>query len=372
MHKLSVAALLALAIAAPAQTLVVDVNGGPGTNFTSIAAATAAAPSGAVLSIRAGNYPQFTIIGKSLTLLADPGVVVFSTAVGGTGIGISGLASGQTVVLKDLQVSQGFPTDSARIQCTNCQGPILFDSVRMASNANGLQFTVSNCDRLVVRHMDLGSGLQLLTVNNCNTVLEGCAFGGFTSGSAIVQQGGTLDLVDTATLGGLPFGVASSPIVVNGGELRLLGISSVFALGPIFLIGGTTGSVSIDPAVTLTGNGFAPGLTVVTKATSSLTTTFTGTHAEATLNAPSGWFGAIAISLPGPRVQLVGMDDAVWLDGGALQFLASGLTGPGTPVVASVPWTLGLLAGYPSMWQGVTFDPVDGLQVSNPSLLVLR
>lgn len=372
MHTLFAAAALSLAIAVPAQTFVVDVDNGPGTDFTSIAAATAAAPSGSVLLIRTGGYAEFTINGKSLTLLADPGVAVFNAALGGVAIQVLNLAAGQQVVLHGLEVAQATPYDGARIRCVNCQGAVLLDSVRKTTGVIDLQLQGTNCDRLLVRGMNSATSPVQVNLINSNTVLQSCTLGGFTVSSAIVQDGGTLDLVDSSAVGGVPLGAALPAVMLNGGELHLLGSSSVTGFGTVPCISGTGGTVLLDPGVALNGNGIAPAITVVTKPMSSLTTTFTGTHAEATLNAPAGWFGAIAISLPGPRVPLPGWDEAVWLDGGALQFLANGLTGPGSPVVASLPWTLGLLVGYPSMWQGVTFDPVGGLQVSNPALLVLR
>jgi len=247
---------LLLAAALSAQTFVVDAGNGPGTDYTSLAAATAAVPTGSTLRIRAGSFEGFVIDAKGVTLLADAGVVVSQTAAGGPAIDIASLAAGQDVVIDE----------------------------------------------------------------------------------------------------------------VLGGELHLLGTSRV--QGAYSSLTGT-GSVWVDAGVTISQI-VAPGVTVVMRPTSSLRTTFTGTHAEATLTAPNGWFGAIAVSVPGPRVQVPGMDDEVWLDGGSLQFVAQGLTGPGTPVVASLPYTPGALVGYPSMWQGVTYDPVDGLQVSNPSVLILR
>ena len=66
----------ALAAAAVAQTFIVDVNSGPGTNFTSIAAAVAAVPDGAVLEVRPGTYAAFTIQNKSLTVFGQAGVQV--------------------------------------------------------------------------------------------------------------------------------------------------------------------------------------------------------------------------------------------------------------------------------------------------------
>ncbi len=370
MRNGSLATFLLLAVVAPAQTFVVDASNGPGTDYTSLATATAAAPSGSVLMIRAGSYTQFTIDAKSLTLLADAGVVVAQSAAGGPAIDITNLAAGQDVVIDEVLVAASLPNETVR--CMNCQGAILIDSPLMASTSSEVWIHATNCDRLVLRDVvPAGAGTVNLRmhVDGCHTVLEHCVFGGLSITTTIVQQGGRLDLVDSRASAQWPLPTVQPPVILNGGELHLLGTSYVQgAYGSV--IG--TGSVWIDAGVTLSHTIAAAGVTVVMKPTSSLRTTFTGTALQATLKAPNGWFGAIAVSLPGPRVQVPGMDDEVWLDGGSLQFVAQGVTGPGAPIVASVPWSLGLLVGYPSMWQGVTYDPTDGLQVSNPSLLVLR
>ena len=89
-----------LAAVVPAQTFVVDVANGPGTNFTQIAAAVAYAPDGAVLQVRPGHYASFAITGKSLTIVGGPGVT-FGEMFSGS-ITIASLAQGQRVVLHGL------------------------------------------------------------------------------------------------------------------------------------------------------------------------------------------------------------------------------------------------------------------------------
>lgn len=72
-------ALLALALpllpatALAADVFVVDVSGGPGTDFTSIAAALSNAQNGDILLVRSGVYEGFASDGKAVTLVADQG-----------------------------------------------------------------------------------------------------------------------------------------------------------------------------------------------------------------------------------------------------------------------------------------------------------
>lgn len=64
--------LAAVGDPALAQTFIVDVNGGPGTHYKDLAKAVAAVPSGAVLRVRAGDYPSdFAFANKSLSIIGD-------------------------------------------------------------------------------------------------------------------------------------------------------------------------------------------------------------------------------------------------------------------------------------------------------------
>lgn len=72
-------ALFALALpllpatALAADVFVVDVSGGPGTDFTSIAAALSNAQNGDILLVRSGVYEGFASDGKAVTVVADEG-----------------------------------------------------------------------------------------------------------------------------------------------------------------------------------------------------------------------------------------------------------------------------------------------------------
>ena len=63
--------------AAASQTLVVDINNGPGTAYTSLIDAAANAPDGAVLEVRPGFYFGAVLVdAKSLSIFCDPGAVI--------------------------------------------------------------------------------------------------------------------------------------------------------------------------------------------------------------------------------------------------------------------------------------------------------
>jgi len=69
--------MLTFALAAiPQNTWTVDANNGPGTDFTDLPPAVAAAQSGDTIRMRAGSYTGTTITGKSLTISGDGAVVI--------------------------------------------------------------------------------------------------------------------------------------------------------------------------------------------------------------------------------------------------------------------------------------------------------
>ena len=70
MHTLRLFLFAVAALPIAAQTYVVDVNNGPGTNFTTLQTAITTVPAGSTLLVRAGNYfESLDIDGKSLSRL---------------------------------------------------------------------------------------------------------------------------------------------------------------------------------------------------------------------------------------------------------------------------------------------------------------
>src|SRR4026207_188330 len=62
---------------------IVDANSGPGTHFTDLPAAVAAAQSGDTILVRSGNYTAFYVTGKALTIRgAGQGTTVINLPTG--------------------------------------------------------------------------------------------------------------------------------------------------------------------------------------------------------------------------------------------------------------------------------------------------
>ena len=100
-----------------AGVIVVDVNSGPGSDYTLPSSAVLAAAEGDTILIRDGFYPSFTITGKSLTVIADGANVQISSS-----ITVEDLAAGQQVLVRGVQVDFG-------VKVYDCVGAVWFDQV---------------------------------------------------------------------------------------------------------------------------------------------------------------------------------------------------------------------------------------------------
>src|SRR4029079_10425594 len=99
-----------------ATTWTVDVNGGPGSQFTDIGSAVAASAPGDVILVRSGTYPAF-VTSKGLTILGL-GIV----SVNGQ-IALVGVPQFERTALLALQ-TQSLVVDS-------CAGPVLVQDVQV-------------------------------------------------------------------------------------------------------------------------------------------------------------------------------------------------------------------------------------------------
>lgn len=220
-------ALALFAIPASAGVIVVDVNGGPGSQFTQIGFAAQAAAEGDVILVRTGSYNPVFLGNKSLTIQADGGVTLVDPNFGGGGgLGIANLAASKRIVLRGLkfigQPDFGNGVYSTSMSAQNCAGAIWIDTC--TSNS---QVVVTNCAEVVVTNSSLRGGdsilpplppraaLDVATSNvfvHDTTLIGGTGHGASTSlpifvggdGSAALRiAGGTAFLSNCATRGGM-------------------------------------------------------------------------------------------------------------------------------------------------------------------------
>ncbi len=375
-HTLAVLSFASFAAVATAQTFVVDASNGPGANFTSLSAATAAAPDGAILLVRPGTYVDVAvqIVGKGLTILAEPGAKmqgVFSTL-----LWINGIAPTQAVVIRGLEFSAG-SLNPATVNCGNNAGRIFLDGVGQTSGGGPTRLLVDHCAALIARNC-LFRGACSST--DSVAVFDGCTFDGASSATPSInggftQVGGDVQFVDCLLRSNAVFGAAA--LTMTGGAVRINGTSALInAFSSGFVIVGT-GSVRVAPSVTLTGTApyFAATIaaTVVDTPRLRLDEIAPAGTWRGSLHGPIGHAGWVLVALPVNPFTLPFLADTDWLDPFTTFILNGGFPAAGAPVTAtlSMPAVTSTL-GFPVMWQGLTLDAVAGFQISNPEVSLLH
>lgn len=353
-------AIVSLTAVGIAQTYVVDAAGGPGSQFTSIAAAVAAVPSGAVLQVRAGVYAPFQIVGKGVTILGQSGVQISDVVFAPVTITVSGTSPSQSVVLRDLflRVPLGGPH---RVECTNCQGPVFIQRLGMDTFYGGArELRAQTCGQLFVA--DSGPfassfGGVAMEVIGSKVVFQNCVS---QSGSVGLQANTSQVQIADCTLIGLPaMGLSASAVRIAGASTLPQG------LGPTIT---GSGSVVADPSVVLGGSvASTVGYVVAGQGTVAATGGTLGTLANATMHGPAGHLGVLYLGSLGAPQPLAGFQHEAWLAGGTGVACALGVFGPPLTCSLLVPANP-LLSGSVFVWQGATYDPATGFAASIPAL----
>ncbi len=344
-----------------AQTFIVDAAGGPGSHFTSLGTAAASVPSGSTLLVRAGTYYPFAIDQKSLTVLGDPGAAVVIW----TPLEVKNLLAHQQVTLQGLQMSGLFSYPN--LHCKDNLGTVLVDGCRPPAN-QGLQCVVENCADIRIHDCDFFGGSSPLVVQDGNVRASQSSFRTLTY-SAIQILDGFVELADVTVSGG-PGG---APVWMLNGDLRLLGrsdlrvgSSTMPGSGPVL---SGSGAVRLDPNVilsTASGTPIGAGLAVTTRSMPVVAASAgtPGGSASASLEGPGTGIGALVVGLPAlPTTIVPGVDPGVMLPGTEIVMAIGSLAAPLTATY-SVPPVPGLRAVRVA-WQGASFDPLSGLQMSN-------
>lgn len=363
------AAVCLFAATATSQTFVVDAANGPGTDYTSITAALAAVPDGAVLKVRPGTYNSFVLSGKGVTLLGDPGAKLLVVHFGPT---VENLLPHQSFVCRQFELVPFFGAfGAAAFTCRNNQGSVTLDEVNVVTGTQRL--AVQQCDRMLVR----GSSYQgQVALEASNVVFQYCYFGNQNPGLAcITQQGGSVQLVGSLVVGqAAASGSAGTGVALIGGDLRALGggqLGSTAAPGQAGFAVAGSGTVRVDPSVSVFGGPtiFAPGVAVSTAPMPYVTVAggALGAPVYPALHGPVGHLGVLAIGFPGSTYTVPGIVDPFFWTPATVVTQAVGVPAPGLPVTSTVnvpnhPVWLGLQL----VSQGITYDPVAGLQASNP------
>lgn len=215
----SLLALLVLAAPARAGVLVVDPSAGP---FTTIQAAVNAAQLGDTVLVRQGLYDNFTVNGKSLSIVADSPLVFVTTPgnSGNPGITVTNLPAGGSVLVRGLHSYFG-------VSVLSCAGPVWFEEVETF----GLSASCS-----------VGGHSGALVASSARVTFVRCTLRGellgntmvpaLSSGPGLSASASTVQAVDCQILGGegraQGFGSRALPGATG---LRLSGASTVTLAG---------------------------------------------------------------------------------------------------------------------------------------------
>lgn len=377
MNPFPVAALSLFAALLPAQTFVVDAANGPGTHFPSLAAAIPAVPDGATLLVRAGAYDgNLTISGKGLTILGQAGARIVVPSNGAWSV--QGLGANQTVVVRGFVLELQGVFGDFQFQCQGNQGLVVIENLTAVIAGYGsTRFAADTCAAVLLRDCTFRGAVTLV---DSVAVLEHC-----TISSAIVapthfaQTRGRVQLVDCTVRG--PNGstpAQAAACVLDHGDLRVLGASRLeggfVTFTPFGYAIAGVGTVRLSPQVVLIGGApqIEPSVTATTLEMPKVTAASTalGSPVTATMTGPANGLGVLAVGFPGPVSFAPGLADPFLWSPATVVTVAVGPLGP-----VPLGYTCALPAppawpGLALVWQGVSLDPVGGLQASQPGVTI--
>ena len=217
---------------AHANVIVVDAAGGPGSNFTFIRAAIAAAAEGDTLLVRDGMYSSFQIVGKSLTVVADgPSVELLEdVSTGLPTIEVRNLSSEQEVLIRGFHSNFGFLV-------ANCAGSVWFDELSCTGDS-------ATCTAAPIHGASVRNSSRV-TFTRCELVGEfpPGGYAAFQPGAGLEAVSSIVHLFDSTFTGG--YG-ESSGIPIPGGPGLWIEGSTVTVVG-CTITGGAGGVDTTSP-----------------------------------------------------------------------------------------------------------------------------
>jgi hypothetical protein len=399
--------LLTAAGAAQGATWVVDAANGPGTHFTELQAALAAAQvsDGDRLLVRAGTYGR-CVTSKGVTVLGEAGARIVTQGVSIPALRVTGLPAGRTFTLDRLAIAHDpFFGDGVTLQGN--QGRVCLDDVVVQGNAafpstrqRFPSLSVHGCDFVTVDESALlgGAGVEASTaqlfvtrtrVTGMNAYdLLGGSIG--SSAAFTIGSGGEVWLSQVDADGGrgttaqssapavsAPIGGASLTIAGDGRAALRAGAPNGFPF-PRSAIQMVAGDLRIAPSVVLVPNPGAPPIaaptTRIVVAPVPFLTVASAPPAGALaleVNSAPGDALFLAVGLPGPP--LVVPFGTIHLDVSAMLTLAIAVQGPSGRFALSVPVPgQGALHGLVLVGQAANAAGSGVLRLTNPVVFSLH
>ncbi|MEZ5965249.1 MAG: hypothetical protein R3F56_15555 [Planctomycetota bacterium] len=393
MFRASLALSLLLPTLAAQRTWIVDALSGPGTHFTDLPPAVAAAAPGDLLLVRTGSYNGFsTSIGIHVVAI---GACTIAPTVLGKNVVVTNLPAGQTFTLHGFDGWRRFPFFADLV---GNQGLVVLSQVRTLETCgcgplhqNPPGIVVTDCAQVVLDGVVNYAQPAVLSTRS-RTLLTRCLLGSVTPtdpmGDCLYVDGGEVDVVESVLDGNSGSdvnGVPQPAVRLLGGTLRVRGttgalIQGGFVVNPSFpapAIRATGGTLVLDPDVALNPS---MGQTVALDLLG--TQLILRQQAAALVRSPTagGVLAADLIAQPGaPCALLVGLPrpplatslGTLELDLTATLPVAAGSAGANAMLSASVPLPPALGLGQALAFQGVA-DLGAGIELTSAAIATVR
>lgn len=253
-----VLSLVALCAPAAAQrTWIVDIDGRPGTDFTELSAAVAAAAPGDTVAVRpsamGGGYSGFTT-NKGLNIVSNQALLSTSS----DPVVVTGLPAGQVFRMAGFLEPRN---QSLVARFTGCQGVVQLEDMHALEYGfmfpNGPSISITNC--ALVTMVDVENfGTPAVQADSSRVMLTRCRLGvtsiNIGGGPAVRGTQSTIDIVEPAFDAGP---ITQPSIDLTDCTLRLAGTATSYVQGGFgnspaaAAVRMTRGSARIDPQVRL-------------------------------------------------------------------------------------------------------------------------
>jgi hypothetical protein len=202
-------------------TWIVDQAGGPGSQFTNLTPAIAAASDGDLILIRPGNYAEGQLdVDKGLTILGETGVVVTMNVFGTAGMTIHDLPATSAFAMRDLRI--GGQLAGPPVAIVDCAGLVLLDKLEGPIGGLGLPENfgvhVESCQQVHLHGLLVRGGQSVRFENSVGTVTRCTLEGGIAGVVQLVDSDVTFD---RSVVNIEPTVSFAPPMQVDGGRVTL-------------------------------------------------------------------------------------------------------------------------------------------------------
>ena len=412
MKRAALALVLALPTTALAQTTVwvVDDDAGPGVDFATIQSAVDVAVSGDVILVRTGDYPNFTLAGKGVSILEDTGADARVLPPGGDVLTlVTGVPAGARAILRGLDFLPPMNVDDNPLRLESNAGLVWVEDVTVAQAMffpfgytllSAEAVDVIDCDAVVFVNCELrgsagapqGQGLEAGAVGLETTDSDVYLFGTeVTAGGTLVSggtgqpgvrtTGGFLSLRDSLAQGA--GGGEGNPFIAteggDGGPGLLASNTEVWSINTQ-LVGGPGAGDALGQSMGDPGEPFVNlGGTVTEAAANAATLTGTavvrdtpGEVAQVDLASVPNAVVLVAVALAPDPVLVASLPEVSGVGLAPILFPAGTTDGSGAfSLVSGTPQLPPGLPTWNATVQAVLVTPLGELELSNPSLLTM-